>query len=169
MGVDGSGESLLIDRASVGPWIWSADWSPDGRRLAFSVQDGVDSWVLIANADGSGSRIFAPEARYSMWSPDWSPDGASLAVGNGAILTGSVGDSDLRRRDYGFEPDWTPDGQRLVYNRGAAPGCKISSCAHRIFIVDMLGNARRLVPDAVAPVNAQYSDYAAVWSEKGSD
>ncbi|MGI9039457.1 MAG: TolB family protein [Gemmatimonadota bacterium] len=124
VGVDGSGESLLIDRASVGPWIWSADWSPDG---------------------------------------------ASLAVGNGAILTGSVGDSDLRRRDYGFEPDWTPDGQRLVYNRGAAPGCKISSCAHRIFIVDMLGNARKLVPDAVAPVNAQYSDYAAVWSEKGSD
>src|SRR5262245_54710577 len=51
-------------------------WSPDGRRIAFTRNDGV----YVMQADGSGARKVATN-RYveSSGAPTWSPDGRKLA------------------------------------------------------------------------------------------
>src|SRR6476620_874168 len=60
-------------------------FSPDGARVAFSVQEafsrpdeGVSSRIWIAQADGSGARQATRGPRADT-SPRWSPDGGSLA------------------------------------------------------------------------------------------
>jgi TolB protein len=63
-----------------------AAWSPDGRRLAYTVIDtselGVDlgqpvTGLYISAAEGSKPRQLA--APKDCWSPAWSPDGRSIA------------------------------------------------------------------------------------------
>ncbi|HKV67281.1 MAG TPA: hypothetical protein VJN72_04270, partial [Gaiellales bacterium] len=60
-------------------------FSPDGTRVAFSVQEsfsrpdrGVASRIWVAHADGSGARQ-ATRGPGSDTSPGWSPDGRVLA------------------------------------------------------------------------------------------
>ncbi len=52
----------------------SADWSPDGRRIAFTGGSGEGDAYLI-NTDGSGIVRLTRNAQ----TPDWSPDGRRLA------------------------------------------------------------------------------------------
>ncbi len=53
---------------------FSLDWSPDGRRLAFSLEN---ERIVILNADGTGLRRLTRGPRDS--SPAWSPDGTRIA------------------------------------------------------------------------------------------
>jgi hypothetical protein len=56
MVADADGSDVHRVSAPLDGWT-SADWSPDGSRLAISaVVDGIPS-ITIANADGSGSRV----------------------------------------------------------------------------------------------------------------
>jgi eukaryotic-like serine/threonine-protein kinase len=64
----------------------SADWSPDGRQLAFTrwvsgARSG--SVVGVADADGSGAREIAFVAGRALITPRWSPNGRTIAAVNG--------------------------------------------------------------------------------------
>jgi eukaryotic-like serine/threonine-protein kinase len=89
-----SGKPILYRIASVGgtprrilEGALDADWSPDGRHIAFvgQQQPRTSANVGVVRADGSGSRVLAEFKNFGAHSPRWSPDGRSIcaAVGIG--------------------------------------------------------------------------------------
>ena len=72
--------------------IWSSiSFSPDGKQIAYVrlFPASGESWLVIANADGSGTpqtiaRRKLPDY-FSKEGPSWSPDGQRIAVGANAI------------------------------------------------------------------------------------
>jgi Tol biopolymer transport system component len=121
-----------------GGWQLHPDWSPDGSRLAFAVDqagesppnDTRDIWV--SNADGThAKRVF--DCRLPCVESDgpaWSPDGRTLVFGafdaaqgeadnvrlmlldleSGKAMPLVVGKDDERLRG----PRWSPDGRTVV-------------------------------------------------------
>ena len=77
---DGTGLRQLTDD----PWWEEApSWSPDGRRIAYSVwteDDAGTSDVWIMNADGSGKKNLTKGDPHG-GRPVWSPDGKQIALG----------------------------------------------------------------------------------------
>jgi YD repeat-containing protein len=59
IGADGRGlKRLTVSRGAKG-WQRGAAWSPDGRRIAFTLSnDGVCSAIGVMNADGSRLRVY---------------------------------------------------------------------------------------------------------------
>jgi Tol biopolymer transport system component len=66
--------------------VAGADWSPDGRRLAFIrwvSGDRSGSVVGVADADGAGQHEVAFVAGRALVTPRWSPNGRTIAAVNG--------------------------------------------------------------------------------------
>jgi dipeptidyl aminopeptidase/acylaminoacyl peptidase len=57
------------------------DWSPDGRRIAFSTKRGNDevNQVYVLNMDGPGEAIRVTDIATGAATPKWSPDGSRIA------------------------------------------------------------------------------------------
>jgi hypothetical protein len=96
-----------------------ADWSPDGRRIAFPLSRGVAAScrgraLWVANVDGTDAhRVTGP---CTTGRPVWSPDSRRLAFfDDGALSTVALDGSDLRRLDApttrSSTPAWSPDGR----------------------------------------------------------
>jgi Tol biopolymer transport system component len=104
----------------------SADYSPDGRRIAFvSDRSGDAREIWLARADGSEpTRLTYGPGRWQ-GSPRWSPDGRAIAFdsapeeGRAGIWTIDVDGADLRRVTHGPGndgiPSWSRDGRFLYY------------------------------------------------------
>ncbi len=122
-----------------------ADWSPDGKLIAFDGRDYPDNPTLddfdifIARADGSGRRkITRGPARDIM--PSWSPDGRLIAFARTTTERGSpelwiVGaDSKGARRlaRRGYLPAWSPDGRTIAFQGRAG-----------LEVIDVAGTKRR--------------------------
>lgn len=79
--VDGRGQIFTVEVASGEafqvtdtPYTYNANpvWSPDGTQLAFMVAAGggtITADVLVVNADGSGLRFVASDAKFPAWRP----------------------------------------------------------------------------------------------------
>ena len=114
-----------------------ADWSPDGKKIAFTSRDSAcatnqacqssaEIWVM--NADGSNPQRLTSNSVEER-SPDWSPDGKKIlymckpvagkpfeicvmnADGSGREVLTSNNVPDLG-------PTWSPDGKRITVLRG---------------------------------------------------
>ena len=99
------------------------DWSPDGGKIAFSVDDWND-YIAVMDADGNNRVKLEDQA----WDPSWSPDGQWIVFlssrdGGGEIYlvgTGRPGPKrqiqrvthDLVRKD---NPSFSPDGRLIAY------------------------------------------------------
>jgi TolB protein len=105
------------------------DWSPDGRRIAFSVGSGRRADIYAMRTDGTDRRRLtrAPGADAC---PDWSPDGRWIAftsrrhdrVGGAAeiYVMRASGRRETRLTRNAVEdtgPAWSPDGRRLLFAR----------------------------------------------------
>jgi Tol biopolymer transport system component len=104
--------------------------SPDGRRIAFTVDKHGATQLYVIDSDGANPKVIAgvPTLRGDL---AWAPDSSSLV---GAIL-GSDGEPRLARisldgdapqpmaSDYSIDPVWSPDGRYLVYS-GADVGMR---------------------------------------------
>jgi Tol biopolymer transport system component len=129
---DGSGDHAPFD--GLTGEAWHADWSRDGRSIAFAVDDtdGTrDLW--IGAVDGSGlDRRYDCTAPCS-WADDpaWSPDGTTIlfqqgaAVGDEGLGVGTIEMLDVGTGttrtiasggpgEYFYVPRWAPDGRSLV-------------------------------------------------------
>jgi Tol biopolymer transport system component len=113
-------------RAVAGPSI-----SPDGRRIAFTVQAGERAQLYVMNADGTATRRIAEQLDVR-GAPAWSPDGRTLA-----IAANENGEPHLFKvpvdgatpvplvREYSTDPAWSPNGELVVYS-GADVGTRFS-------------------------------------------
>lgn len=105
----------------------SAQWSPDGTKIAFEIGDpdrsALQTQVWVMNADGSDRRMIVRDASMDGAQPDWSPDSRRIAFVAGANRNYSIqtvnadgsGRSVVTRSGGELGPDWSPDGRRILY------------------------------------------------------
>jgi Tol biopolymer transport system component len=147
--VDSNGGNLhRIDNAL------SPAWSPDGTRLAFTRQRPSSEDVFVVNADGTGERLLAADARL----PDWSPDGAKVAVvgHNGIDVIGTDGSNRHTIVARFAIPTWSPDGSKLLLTSGNG---------FHVVSADGADDVQVTHPDT----DRGESDYTASWSPSGSE
>jgi hypothetical protein len=153
VGADGTGARPVIALLDPNHFIGNPRWSPDGRRIAFTVGSAREGGELyVMNADGTGARRLLDHPGWDDIDPAWSPDGARIAFVSGRYrgtteathhdlwlldvelgLAGTIvvdTDRDLRR------PAWSPDGRRLALD---ARSGTVSRSAYQVHVVDTAG------------------------------
>ena len=96
-----------------------AEWSPDGRRIAFRRSEAI----FVRDLDTGQEKGITPAGFPHCSGPSWSPDGKTVAfacrwdAGNALFVVPADGGEPTKV--YGeqgaCEPHWSPDGKRLVY------------------------------------------------------
>lgn len=98
-------------------------YSPDGRRIAFTVEDGGNSDIWVMNADGTGAHRLTREPSIDV-SPSWSPDGRRIAfvsdrAGTPQLYVMNADGSSPRRLtfkgNYNQTPQWSPRGDQIAF------------------------------------------------------
>jgi Tol biopolymer transport system component len=166
IGRDGRLARLFSCDASHGCYdLESIAWSPDGRRLAFSVTsvgaESVYNGIHVYDPVTGRDRQISFRDGFSL---AWSPDGSRIAYVESSHFSfpwGSIFVIDpdgSHRRLVGtgtsggdMSPSWSPDGKRLVFATTANPYvARLTNSS--VSIVDVDGSHRRLlVEHASAP------------------
>jgi len=114
--------------------ITSPVFSPDGKQLAFSGQNGGISDLYVVNADGSGLQQLTND-KYAQLMPAWSPDGHTIAYvtdeGPATSFTDlsfgnlrvALFDLNTDQRELlphmesgrNISPQWAPDGKSFAF------------------------------------------------------
>jgi Tol biopolymer transport system component len=96
--------------------------APDGRHVAFSVEDSGRTLLYLMDNDGSQLRVLA-DSLALRGNPAWAPDGQSVV--SAVIRDGEPrltriflnGDAPLPLvSEYSIDPVWSPDGRFVVYS-----------------------------------------------------
>jgi Tol biopolymer transport system component len=101
----------------------NADWSPDGRLIAFEIDTPDSAQIAIMHGDGSGL-VTLPKAPGNLFEsdPSFTPDGRRVVFGtfNGEVealwsmrLDGS--DRRLIKTGAAVDPNVSPDGRRVAF------------------------------------------------------
>ena len=141
--VDGTDPQIIKDAFAV------PVWSPDGSRLAVTIQPVAGDFNSVELLTPEGEVV---EALDEGFGPAWSPDGSRLAFtdpGERAIELYEDGEQvALTVTDHGSPTSlhWSPDGQTLVFVGIDCPACPIGEPifgdpAFSIFAFDPPGGA----------------------------
>ena len=124
--INSDGTGYRVIPRSDGTADRSPNWSPDGRRIAFSTnRDGNDE-IYTMNGDGSNPTRLTNNAATDR-NPSYSPDGLTIVFvsnrdGNEEIYKmNNDGSNQIRlTNDAGRQayPAFSPDGQKIVYVSG---------------------------------------------------
>ncbi len=125
MNVDGSGKIELRSIGS-GEEAGRSEWSPDGRRIAFSdhnSQGGLE--IFLMNKDGSGVVPLRADGDGDRWerAPSWSPSGGGILFESreGIWLTDRFGSEpeDVWKSFEPKMPEWSWDGENIAWASGS--------------------------------------------------
>jgi TolB protein len=124
--VDGSGEITLVQTKTSGT-IPPAEWSPDGKKIAFIGGEDNHNDLHVVNVDGSGMTRITQLGTVKTGA-DWSPDGRKLAFGAaGSVYVVNADGSDLTEltRDPGAlvvrSVVYSPSGDRIAFSLSLDP------------------------------------------------
>ncbi|HTU18342.1 MAG TPA: protein kinase [Gemmataceae bacterium] len=102
-----------VSRLDAPAGAWRLAWSPDGKRLACTGEDGLRVW----DVETGEQSLHYPKAVYRYHAPAWSPDGRSLAVAvddsKGLQLIDAASAKELRLLGGG-KAAWSPDGTTIA-------------------------------------------------------
>ncbi|ENN98468.1 MULTISPECIES: amidohydrolase family protein [Pseudoalteromonas] len=120
-------------------WQMQPRFSPDGKHIAFTSDQGGGDNIWVMDVDGSNQHAVTDETFRLLNSPAWSPDGdylvarkhftASRSLGAGEVWlyhkAGGKGVQLTKRendqKDLG-EPMFSPDGRYVYFSHDATPG-----------------------------------------------
>src|SRR3954452_16538103 len=100
-----------------------ADWSPDGRHIAFEIDTTDTAQVALMNADGSGVMTL-PGIGLFNGDPSFTPDGRRLVYSffneDGGVASMNLDGSDQRLiiNNDGEDPNVSPDGRTISLTCG---------------------------------------------------
>ena len=128
--------------------LWSPQYSPDGKRIAFVHDAGGLGQIFVMNEDGSDA-VNLSDNDFCDRSPRWSPDGKTIAfisdrTGDWDICAMNADGTDQRRLAGNPGLDraaaWSPDGDHLAWESHV-------SGMPNIWLVDADGSGSRpLIP-----------------------
>ena len=151
---DGSGDHAVFPNVPGGEQL-HPDWSPDGKRISFSVDDGTRV-IWAGDADGSNTSKLVECAAPCVWVDEaaWSPDGRSLVyhrmVSRAGVGVSTLEILDLATKTRGGRPDrtrrsgllpaalvarWHPGGDRVRRMSGTASDSDVVGVA--LAVVDV--------------------------------
>ncbi len=124
--VDESG-SNIVELLKPGGELHSAEWSPNGEKIAYSYRAIGTVNTFMMNYDGSNQQRVGPEWYVNY--PTWHPNGNSLLVSgtdgpHGTVFLHSMNldGSNYKRVSTGilaeFWPHYSPDGSKIVISLG---------------------------------------------------
>jgi WD40 repeat protein len=128
-----NGTSELQITTLKGEGAFHPEWSPDGRRLAFTVQTDGRSDIYTIDADGTEFTRLTDDGGSHL--PSWSPDGTRLAYSRAAgdgtediwvMKADGTSATQITQEHDGamaLSPSWSPDGTHIVFvsNRSGTP------------------------------------------------
>ena len=127
-----------------------AAWSPDGKRLAFTIRiPGVLNDIYVVDITGENLQQLTDHPAQDLY-PAWSPDGQWIAFwsnrdGGNAVYLMEADGANPKRLANGTSPEWSPDSQQIAFvSRQEGIG--------GIFIMNRDGeNIRLLIEDGTDP------------------
>jgi len=100
--------------------VVAPSWSPDGRWLAYALDEGGEMDIWRTPVEG-GPRVRLTSSALKESGPVWSPDGRTIAYatdsGRGGIfLIPFEGGDPTNLNPFGSHPRWSPDGQMIAFD-----------------------------------------------------
>lgn len=149
-----------------------ADFSPDGKQLAFSTDRGGKHDIWIRDFDTGGDRQLTQLANAAL-SCRWSPDGKEIAFldQRGALYSVEVASGAVTQWQEPLwepgRPSWSADGQRIALAAFKPYSARFREGLNEILVIDRHGAANYFAPLPHRSLSTRGDD-GPVWSPDGA-
>jgi Tol biopolymer transport system component/DNA-binding winged helix-turn-helix (wHTH) protein len=151
------GAMRVVPLSTLRGWSTSPTFSPDGRQVAYSGDEGgVTSHIYVQVVGSAEPRRLTPDA-HNDWGPSWSPDGERIAffretsAGSRIYLISAVSGSDSKLSDFAATApiSWSKDGKYLAVRHVVPPSAVSEESG--IWVLPLDGGSPRPITHPTPP------------------